>query len=65
MTLPLPGKTLHLSSMPAALITDIVPMLNIPSFVMCDCCRDGGEDAGCMHSNNRVALGSTFDQQEL
>ena len=35
MTLPLPGKTLQLGALPRAVMTDIVPMVNIPSFVMC------------------------------
>jgi len=35
VTMPLPGKTQHMGALPGALITDIVPLVNIPTFVMC------------------------------
>jgi hypothetical protein len=35
-TLPLPGKPMVLGGMVIATLTDTVPMLNIPSFVMCN-----------------------------
>jgi hypothetical protein len=35
LTLPLPGKTMHMGALPGGIMTDIIPIVNIPSFVMC------------------------------
>lgn len=36
VSLPQPGRVLHLGALPVGVITDTVPMLNISSFAMCN-----------------------------